>query len=471
MNHQSVHTALCGAPKPVHSTPNLETTKMRNYSILGTLVAALCVAPMITACGDDEDPGALFEPPEVAVNLVYSQDCENAEISPGLPFCNGTLSVTRRVLVPEGEGDDGVVNVDSRSVDLTRDNPTGTLPSYTVDAGQNAYLYFEYALDGEPLVLPEGYELQSCDGGPRPTEDRDVNLTSICLRFANTNAGVTNTAGPPSTGGTGGAGGTGGTGGEGGEAGGDTGGTGGDTGGTGGTEVVYTPDTNGNACFDIQSWDLNDATGCTITLSQVGDVTPVDDDDSVDPPANCSASNEYYVHGLTEGWYHVVFDCGDFGGGQTDIYVEADVDSNPEDDNRFPVTLAEPVAPGDLCVAMDGIPLEPPTTENPDADMADLSVYIGEGCGNGCCVLDDASDMTITAMEQIAGPGTCTALGDDGCEIEVDGLVVSVKPSPNGFDNFAENEQRVYVLTLEDETRLVYAYVDVVNEPFRTPAP
>lgn len=483
-----------------NANPNKENTAMRNY--LPLMVMAL-VAPILTpACS--EAPAGVSTPPEVTLKVLYTEDCEDDAVKDELGFCTTPLEATRKMMVGDTDGD-ASKEVDVQTLEIGR--LAGQLEAedvfapYPIEAGQYAEMHFSFN-----VAVPDGYELQSCDGGPRPSVVRDLDVEEICVKFAKT----------------------------------DNGGTGGNTGSGKGDICVNIEDEDGNPvdvsdcvvkldgkavsgdedtemlCEDGLFLDRIDAKTYTVDVACTGDlegedVIEVIEDDHTDvtvvveedggntdppsddgavcisvkdeqnnplgnctfdwlqiaandepmasntPPGSCNSAGDYYFEVIPAGNYDVMASCGGLSG-QRDVNVVA------EEEQHVWMTLLAPVPDGDLCVGKLGLPID---LDTPDADMA---LWLGYGSGGMCAQASpqEAAGMFVVDFSQTfssEGSGSCTDKNDPNCAIVANDLVISMT---NGFNGYAANEQRVFEVVVEDgNANQVSVYIDTLNDYFQ----
>ena len=183
MTHSSDRAS--NARNNVNPNTNQENT-MRKPNKYLCVVALMGTTLTMNACSQ-EAPTGVFTPPEVTLKALYTEDCEDAAVDPKPDFCTTPLEVTRKMMVGDTDGD-ASKEVDKVTIEVGRLagalEATETFDPYPIAAGQYAEMHFSFN-----VTVPDGYELQSCDGGPRPSIVKDLDVEEVCVKFAKTDNG------------------------------------------------------------------------------------------------------------------------------------------------------------------------------------------------------------------------------------------------------------------------------------------
>lgn len=175
-------------------TVKMKESVMRSNRMMATLVAASVLFATLTGC-TVEDEGAVITTGAVTVHIEYPAICEDDAATAKPDFCTTPLSITRKVLVPNETGDNGRNEVDSVDLEVARLagqlDAENSFPAYPIKAGQNAEMHLVWN-----VKVPDGYELQEQDGGPRPSVLTDLGDQTVFVKFASTGNGGTGGSNP-----------------------------------------------------------------------------------------------------------------------------------------------------------------------------------------------------------------------------------------------------------------------------------
>lgn len=211
------------------------------------------------------------------------------------------------------------------------------------------------------------------------------------------------------------------------------------------TVYVLTPKT-GDLCVTLSDEQAQALAGCSIDFMQLRD-----DPKPVASNQNCSGKGQYFFENVPVGRFDIVVTC-DGHPSQSEVDVSADSLT------RLISVTQESVPAGELCTTKFGLSLDP---EN---SSVDVGRWLGFGSNDSCvpATAQQLAGMTVTAIVQYDGPGTCMDMTDPNCPIEVKkGLSVSMKKE--GFKDFRTDEVRRFDLTLRKDNSTTHVYVVTVN--------